>query len=85
MAQLTDGVDRFKYQLFLGLDANFRMESKLRKKSRNKSYPILSDGLGCVVPSGNYAEHLKNYVTEEDVSDSYQCMFSLISSRCQHA
>lgn len=44
------------------------MESKLRKKSKNKSYPILGDGLGAMVPQTDYFEHLKKYVLEEDVS-----------------
>ncbi|KAF9001442.1 hypothetical protein BDZ89DRAFT_929683, partial [Hymenopellis radicata] len=53
---------KFKYQLYVGLDANFRMESKLRRTSKNKAYPILADGLGCIVPSNSYLDHLKRYV-----------------------
>ncbi|KAF8888005.1 hypothetical protein CPB85DRAFT_1258228 [Mucidula mucida] len=43
--------------------------NKLRRLSKYKVYPILADGLGCIVPSENYTEHLKHYVTEEDISD----------------
>jgi hypothetical protein len=54
--------------LFLALDANFRLKNRLRKKSANKGYAILGDGLGCQVPGDSYTEHIKNYVSEEDVS-----------------
>ncbi|KIY60804.1 hypothetical protein CYLTODRAFT_482795, partial [Cylindrobasidium torrendii FP15055 ss-10] len=62
---------RFKYNLFLGLDANFRLENKLRRKAENKDYSVLGDGLGVFArlygPDG-YEEHVKKYVSEQDVS-----------------
>ncbi|KIY61885.1 hypothetical protein CYLTODRAFT_459471 [Cylindrobasidium torrendii FP15055 ss-10] len=62
---------RFKYNLFLGLDANFRLESKLRRKAANKDYNVLGDGLGVFAPlygEEGYEEHIKKYVSEQDVS-----------------
>ena len=61
------GFLRFKYALVLGMDACFRMENRLRAKSKNKQYSILADGLGCFVPHESYFTHLKNYVKEDDV------------------
>ncbi|KIY61212.1 hypothetical protein CYLTODRAFT_328727, partial [Cylindrobasidium torrendii FP15055 ss-10] len=61
----------FKYNLFLGLDANFRMESKVRRKAENKDYTVLGDGLGVFAPlygDDGYEEHVKKYVSEQDVS-----------------
>ncbi|KAF8997031.1 hypothetical protein BDZ89DRAFT_970727, partial [Hymenopellis radicata] len=52
---------RFLFMLFLALDANFRMRTR-------KKYVILADGLGYQVPTENYVEHIKNYVSEEDVN-----------------
>ena len=52
------------------MDACFRMENRLRQKSKNKEYTILADGSGCFVPHDSYFSHLQNYVKEEDVSVS---------------
>ncbi|KAF9014796.1 hypothetical protein BDZ89DRAFT_1220444 [Hymenopellis radicata] len=60
--------DKFLFMLYLALDANFRMRSRLRKKSANKAYTIVGDGLGYQVPTDSYMEHLKNYVKEDDIS-----------------
>lgn len=54
------------------MDACFRLENKLRKKSARKAYTVLGDGLGCFAPWGGangYEEHVKKHVTEEDVGD----------------
>ncbi|KIY61244.1 hypothetical protein CYLTODRAFT_405658 [Cylindrobasidium torrendii FP15055 ss-10] len=62
---------RYKYNLFLGLDANFRLENKLRRKAENKDYSVLGDGLGVFAPlygKEGYEEHVKKYVSEQDVS-----------------
>ena len=59
---------RFKYALILGMDACFRLENRLRQKSKNKSYAVLADGLGCFAPRDSYFTHLRNYVKEADVS-----------------
>ncbi|KAF9003752.1 hypothetical protein BDZ89DRAFT_1049788 [Hymenopellis radicata] len=50
--------DKFLFMLYLALDANFRMRSRLRKKSANKAYTIVE----------SYMEHLKHYVKEDDIS-----------------
>ncbi|KIY63263.1 hypothetical protein CYLTODRAFT_323455, partial [Cylindrobasidium torrendii FP15055 ss-10] len=63
---------RFKYNLYLGLDANFRLENKLRRKADNKDYSVLGDGLGVFAPlygMDGYEEHIKKYVSEQDVSE----------------
>lgn len=51
------------------MDACFRMENRLRAKSKHKQYPFLADGLGCFVPRESYFSHLMNYVKEDDVSE----------------
>ncbi|KAF9014806.1 hypothetical protein BDZ89DRAFT_918102, partial [Hymenopellis radicata] len=55
--------DKFLFMLYLALDANFRMRSRLRKKSANKAYTIVGDGLGYQVPTESYMEHLKHYIS----------------------
>ncbi|KAJ7050750.1 hypothetical protein C8F01DRAFT_1263635 [Mycena amicta] len=55
-----------KHALMLALDANFRMKNRIRPKERND--PPLGPGLGFFVAPGPYKEHIKNYVTEDDVS-----------------
>ncbi|KIY60722.1 hypothetical protein CYLTODRAFT_495541 [Cylindrobasidium torrendii FP15055 ss-10] len=57
---------RFKYRLFLGLDANFRLENRLRLKSEKKVYEGLGEGLGCLAPSVHYFNHLASGITEEE-------------------
>lgn len=64
-------IPRFKYNLFLGLDANFRLKNKLRRTSKDKDYTVLGDGLGVFAPlygDEGYIEHVKKYVSEQDVS-----------------
>lgn len=70
---------RFKYNLYVGMDACFRLENKLRKKSSKKAYTVLGDGLGCFAPWGGadgYEAHVKKHVTEEDVSNHYDMHWS---------
>ncbi|KAJ7053016.1 hypothetical protein C8F01DRAFT_955086, partial [Mycena amicta] len=57
-----------KHALMLAVDANFRMKNRIRAKER--SDPPLGPGLGFFVASDPYKDHIKNYVTEEDVSGS---------------
>ncbi|KAJ7571957.1 hypothetical protein C8J56DRAFT_1070458 [Mycena floridula] len=57
---------RFLYMLFIAMDANFRMKNRLRKNAR--SDVPLGPGLGYQVPGHEYRKHLKNYVSEEDIS-----------------
>ncbi|KIY60570.1 hypothetical protein CYLTODRAFT_384983, partial [Cylindrobasidium torrendii FP15055 ss-10] len=56
----------FKYRLFLGLDANFRLENRLRKKAECKIYEGLGEGLGFLAPSEHYFKHLASGITEEE-------------------
>ncbi|KAJ7066079.1 hypothetical protein C8F01DRAFT_1248123 [Mycena amicta] len=58
--------ESFKHALMLAVDANFRMKNRIRAKER--SNPSLGPGLGFFVLPDPYKEHIKNYVTEEDVS-----------------
>ncbi|KIY61186.1 hypothetical protein CYLTODRAFT_405693 [Cylindrobasidium torrendii FP15055 ss-10] len=62
---------RYKYNLFLGLDANFRLENKMRPFAKHKDYTVLGDGLGVFGPlegADGYKQHLRKYVSEDDVS-----------------
>ncbi|KIY60941.1 hypothetical protein CYLTODRAFT_460278 [Cylindrobasidium torrendii FP15055 ss-10] len=56
----------FKYCLYLGLDANFRLENRMRKKAEGKVYEGLGEGLGCLAPSQHYFSHLAKGITEEE-------------------
>lgn len=58
----------FLYMLILVLDANFRLMNRLRLNA--KLDPPLSSGSTYFVNDGPYQEHLKNYVSEVDVSSN---------------
>lgn len=51
--------------LALAFDANFRLKNRLRLNERDKT--DLGAGWGFFVEPTKYKEHLKNYVSEEDV------------------
>lgn len=70
--------------LFIGLDANFRLENRMRKTTEKKLYEGLGEGLGCLVPSKHYFDHLAKGITEEEVSSTAQRRVFL-SSRCFQA
>ncbi|KAJ7106120.1 hypothetical protein C8R43DRAFT_963449 [Mycena crocata] len=57
---------RFLYMLILAMDANFRMKSRLRKNARMDN--PLGPGLGYLVEGEPYADFLKDYIGEKDVS-----------------
>jgi hypothetical protein len=59
---------RFLYILILAMDTNFRMSSRYRKNERDD--PELGPGWAYFVYNLLYMEHLKNYVSEKDVSIS---------------
>ncbi|KIY60852.1 hypothetical protein CYLTODRAFT_363638 [Cylindrobasidium torrendii FP15055 ss-10] len=61
----------FKYRLYLGLDANFRLENCMRKKAEQKVYEGLGEGLGCLVPSQHYFKHLASGITEEEACTAF--------------
>ncbi|KAJ7825880.1 hypothetical protein B0H14DRAFT_2368607, partial [Mycena olivaceomarginata] len=57
---------RFLYMLLLAMDANFRLKNRLRANEHQD--PYLGSGLGYFVEENGYKNHIKNYVTEKDVS-----------------
>lgn len=52
--------------LILAMDANFQLSNHIRKN--NKADPELGPGWAYLVNNGRYLEHLKNYVSEKDIS-----------------
>ncbi|KIY60538.1 hypothetical protein CYLTODRAFT_460737 [Cylindrobasidium torrendii FP15055 ss-10] len=56
----------WKYRLFLGLDANFRLENRARVKSVKKVYEGLGEGLGCIAHSDHYFSHINKGIVEEE-------------------
>lgn len=60
---------KFLYVLILAMDANFRLCHKLRPRERED--PELGPGWGYFVPPEQYQDHIKNYVSETDVSLSF--------------
>ncbi len=52
----------------MGLDANFRLKNRLRRRNKHKKDRPLYSGLGYQVSNDKYLEHLKNYMSKEDVS-----------------
>ncbi|KAF7309062.1 CxC2 domain-containing protein [Mycena kentingensis (nom. inval.)] len=61
-----DDDDKFLYALMLAIDANFRLKNRVR--ANEKHDPSLGPGWGCFVNSGEYKDHLRDYVAEEDIS-----------------
>ncbi|GJE90469.1 CxC2 domain-containing protein [Phanerochaete sordida] len=57
---------KFIYTTFVAIDANFRL--KRRTISNETHDPSMSSGWGHFVEGGPYREHLKNYVSQEDIS-----------------
>ncbi|KAF7305857.1 CxC2 domain-containing protein [Mycena chlorophos] len=57
---------QFLYQLFLSLDANFRLKNRLRPNERDD--PSLGSGWGYFVELDPYKKHLGFYVSEKDIS-----------------
>lgn len=51
--------------LAVAMDANFRLRNRLRQNERDKM--DLGAGWGFFVEPQKYKEHLKSYVSEEDV------------------
>ncbi|KAK0421951.1 hypothetical protein EV421DRAFT_1914722 [Armillaria borealis] len=66
----TDVADekQYLYQLFIGLDANFHLKNRLRRRNHLKKDQPLYDGLGYQVPQKVYFDYLKKCVTEDDIS-----------------
>lgn len=59
---------RFLYMLILVMDTNFRMKNRLCKNECNDE--PLGSGWGYFVEDKKYKKHLRNYVSEVDVSTS---------------
>lgn len=60
---------KFLYMLILAMDANFRLCNKLRTRKRGD--PELGPGWAYFVESTKYKDHVKNYVSETDVSHRF--------------
>jgi hypothetical protein len=52
--------------LILAMDANFRLKNRMR--ANDQTDPELGPGWAYFVNSAGYKKHLKNYISEEDVS-----------------
>lgn len=68
---------RFLYYLILALDANFRLKNRIR--SSEAIDPGLMTGLAYFVSQIEYNDHLRQYVTQEDVSEPAKNSFHLDS------
>ncbi|KZP27106.1 hypothetical protein FIBSPDRAFT_712253, partial [Athelia psychrophila] len=64
--QDVDENARFLYVLILAMDANFRLTNRMRANEHDDAE--LGPGWGCFVESTSYKEHLKNYVSEADIT-----------------
>jgi hypothetical protein len=63
-------MSRFKYALFVAVDANFKLK---RKANKNTHDVRLSDGTSSFVESESYDSHLISYTDKAEV-------FSVLSS-----
>lgn len=52
--------------LILAVDANFRLKNRIRKNEHKDE--LLGPGWSYFVEDNKYKEHLRNYVSEVDVS-----------------
>ncbi|KAJ7121219.1 hypothetical protein C8R46DRAFT_929142 [Mycena filopes] len=70
-----DEDQRYKYQLSLAQDANFKLIN--RNVSTAERDPIVDDGAGFFVNGEEYAEHIRKNVDEEEISScsGFQAMF----------
>ncbi|KAJ8596339.1 hypothetical protein M405DRAFT_702942, partial [Rhizopogon salebrosus TDB-379] len=55
---------RFLYSLFLYMDANFRLQNRMR--SSNEKDPALGPGWSYFVNSDRYHEHIQKYISQEE-------------------
>jgi hypothetical protein len=60
----SNATDRFKYALFVSMDANFKLKRKINKSAHDVS---LSDGTSSFVESELYRLHLASYTDEAEV------------------
>ncbi|TDL14069.1 hypothetical protein BD410DRAFT_687969, partial [Rickenella mellea] len=65
--------ERFKYALFLAMDANF----KLKLKERGIKDAPLGDGWGYFVPSVPYKDHLATYKGQQEICETTSCQSEL--------
>ncbi|KAF9003812.1 hypothetical protein BDZ89DRAFT_1145888 [Hymenopellis radicata] len=65
----------FIYQLFIGLDANFRLRNRL--VSTHERDPSLADGMAYFVPRAEYVSHIRNFINQNEMSScsGFQAMF----------
>ncbi|KAJ7030300.1 hypothetical protein C8F04DRAFT_961867 [Mycena alexandri] len=66
---------RYKYFLFLGSDANFKMIN--RNVSSEARDPVVDDGTGYFCNRADYSAHIRKHVDEEEISScsGFQAMF----------
>jgi hypothetical protein len=64
----------FLYRLMLSMDANFRLKNRLRRNARVD--PPLGGGFGYQVKDLPYRQHLRNYVSEDEVCRTLLLVFS---------
>ena len=57
---------RFLYSLFLYMDANFRLQNRMR--SSDEKDPALGPGWSYFVNSDRYHEHIQKYISQEEIS-----------------
>ncbi|KAJ7082827.1 hypothetical protein C8R43DRAFT_886408 [Mycena crocata] len=62
----ADPESRYLYMLILAMDANFRLKNRMRPNEIDD--PSLGPGWGYWVEPEGYRQHLKNYVSEKDIS-----------------
>ncbi|KAL1711625.1 hypothetical protein EV715DRAFT_297881, partial [Schizophyllum commune] len=62
----ADSQHKFLHTLFLSNDANFRLKNRLRHNARPNG--PLGPGLGCIVEPSKYQKHIKQSVSENDIS-----------------
>ncbi|KAF8993591.1 hypothetical protein BDZ89DRAFT_972725 [Hymenopellis radicata] len=65
----------FLYQLFIALDANFRLRNSI--VSTHERDPSLGEGMAYFVPRGPYLSHIRSFVNQEEMSScsGFQAMF----------
>jgi hypothetical protein len=65
------------FMMYLAIDANFRLKNRVIKNVRH--YPALGAGMGYFVEPAKYKKHLKNYISEKDVSAPCYCSNIIIN------
>jgi hypothetical protein len=59
---------RYLYELFLSMDANFRLRLRKNKTKRNNNDPELGSGWACLVEENDYQLLIREHADDKDVS-----------------